>query len=81
MLNEIAGKPDDVLDWETRFSRIISEISFLKSQIVCLQEVETEHFSSHFVPALARLGYKGIYKKRTNDKKDGCAIFYYENEV
>ena len=61
--------------------KIISEVSYLKSQVVCLQEVDSEHFTSHFVPALTKLGYKGIYKKRTNDKMDGCAIFYKDNEV
>lgn len=25
---------------------------------------------------LNRLGYQGIYKQRTNDKLDGCAIYF-----
>ena len=25
-------------------------------------------------------GYKGVFKKRTGDKEDGCAIYYRENK-
>ena len=37
-----------------------------------------DHWESHFVPALTRLGYSGLYKQRTGeDKRDGCALFYH----
>ena len=36
-----------------------------------------DHWESHFVPSLTRLGYSGVYKQRTgDDKRDGCALFY-----
>ena len=41
-----------------------------------LQEVERDHFEANLQPDLADLGYGAVYKKRTAEKNDGCAIFY-----
>ena len=60
---------------------MLDEIFSFECDIVCLQEVDNEHFNSHFVPAFKERGFHGIYKKRTNDKTDGCAIFYNEAKV
>ncbi len=70
-----------MLNWEPRWGRLLNEILSLESDILCLQEVDFEHYESHFVPSLRQHGYKGIYKKRTNDKNDGCAIFYKDDQV
>ena len=40
-----------------------------------------EHYVSQINPALNELGYDSIFKKRTGDKKDGCAIFYKREKV
>ena len=40
------------------------------------KEVQRDHFESNFRPDLAALGYGAVYKKRTAEKNDGCAIFY-----
>ena len=69
------------LDWSTRFDRIINEIKKYHCDVLCLQEVQDEHFYSHFEPALRELGYGSLFKKRTGDKKDGCAIFYKASKV
>ncbi|XP_065205235.1 protein angel homolog 2 isoform X2 [Planococcus citri] len=63
------------LDWEYRKEALLKEFQEFDADVLCLQEVEgkeTEFFNTH----LEALGYKGIYKKRTNDKEDGCAIYY-----
>ena len=41
-----------------------------------IQEVQRDHFESNFKPDLTSLGYGAVYKKRTAEKNDGCAIFY-----
>ena len=41
-----------------------------------LKEVQRDHFESNFKPDLTSLGYGAVYKKRTAEKNDGCAIFY-----
>ena len=62
--------------WEDRFPRLMSEILHYDPDILCLQEVQHDHFESFFNESLKKEGYDGIYKKRTGDKKDGCAIFF-----
>ena len=40
-----------------------------------------DHYVSQINPALNELGYDSVFKKRTGDKKDGCAIFYKREKV
>ncbi|XP_070571025.1 protein angel homolog 2-like [Ptychodera flava] len=68
--------PPDILDWNYRKQNILREIKDLIPDIMCLQEVEEDPFNNFFQPQLAILGYDGVFKKRTGDKQDGCAIFY-----
>lgn len=65
-----------ILGWNFRSSKILGIIQASGANIVCLQEVQADHFVQFFTPKLANMGYRGIYKKRTGDKPDGCAIFY-----
>lgn len=62
------------LSWEVRKMRLLSEIIDLDADIICLQEVEHfEFFQKH----LGKLGYEGIWKRRTGEKNpDGCTVFY-----
>ncbi|EDO40210.1 predicted protein, partial [Nematostella vectensis] len=64
------------LDWEYRKKNLLKEILHCNADILCLQEVESEHFDNWFFPELCKAGYKGFYKKRTGKKSDGCATFY-----
>jgi len=92
------------LDWGKRAKRILREVTDTAADIVCFQEVQSDHYDSFFVPQLARLGidyflihallkgasdrifsnlfsgFEGIFKKRTGDKIDGCAIFYRKSK-
>ncbi|XP_050702569.1 protein angel homolog 2-like isoform X2 [Eriocheir sinensis] len=64
------------LTWEYRWALLQHEVESLDPDVLLLQEVEAAHYHSHFLPWLAARGYRGLYKKRTGDKADGCAIFY-----
>lgn len=64
------------LEWPRRGHRIVSELLHNKADIICLQEVESDHLQSLYRPKLARYGYECLYKKKTGYKIDGCAIFY-----
>jgi len=69
--------PEYARRWSYRGNRIISEISLYKPDILALQEVD--HYYDFFEPKLAKLGYKGIYAKRSGLRLDGCALFYNTN--
>lgn len=66
----------EALVWEKRGERILREVKDTGADILCLQEVQSDHFHCFYVPKLRSMGFKGIFKKRTGDKPDGCAIFF-----
>lgn len=65
----------DDLKWTVRFKRITCEISAIKPDIICLQEVQDIH-SYQILSHLDQLGYEGIFKQKTGTREDGCAIYF-----
>ncbi|KAK7601615.1 hypothetical protein V9T40_009056 [Parthenolecanium corni] len=65
----------DYLTWSYRSFLLINELNRFNADILCLQEVEADQLE-FFNTQLGEFGYKGVFKKRTNEKDDGCAIFY-----
>ncbi|XP_047430047.1 protein angel homolog 2 isoform X2 [Mugil cephalus] len=66
--------PPDVLAWEHRLPNLLAEIQGHEADILCLQEVQEDHYENQIRPALRALGYECEYKKRTGKKPDGCAV-------
>lgn len=67
---------EDALRWENRLQSILKELQIWQPDIVCLQEVQEDHFQEQMHPVLIDMGYSCIYKRRTGSKTDGCAVFY-----
>ncbi|XP_033740793.1 muscle M-line assembly protein unc-89-like [Pecten maximus] len=60
-----------------RHQNLMKEIEYLGADLVCMQEVGPKYFESMLKPAMTRLGYEGVMKKRTQDYFDeGEATFY-----
>ncbi|XP_066281606.1 protein angel homolog 2-like [Branchiostoma lanceolatum] len=66
----------DRLTWNVRKEKLLQEFQHYNVDVLCLQEVQESHYHDFFLPELQKLGYEGLYKKRTGDKPDGCATFY-----
>ncbi|KAJ8290447.1 hypothetical protein GJAV_G00013000 [Gymnothorax javanicus] len=66
----------EVLAWEFRFPNILREFVKWDPDILCLQEVQENHYLEQLYPALSNMGYDCVYKKRTGTKTDGCAICF-----
>mmetsp|Transcript_10923 Transcript_10923/g.27498 ORF Transcript_10923/g.27498 Transcript_10923/m.27498 type:complete len:336 (-) Transcript_10923:594-1601(-) len=70
------------LAWTYRRRNLIREILAYDADILCLQEVQADHFEDHYKPWLERMGYDGVFKSKTREdmgrrgKVDGCATFY-----
>uniref|UniRef100_A0A3Q0RZH4 Protein angel homolog 1 n=1 Tax=Amphilophus citrinellus TaxID=61819 RepID=A0A3Q0RZH4_AMPCI len=65
-----------VLPWEYRLHNLLAEIQQHNADILCLQEVQEDHYENQIKPALQALGYRCEYKKRTGKKPDGCAVSF-----
>ncbi|XP_070782323.1 protein angel homolog 2 [Enoplosus armatus] len=65
-----------VLPWNHRLPNLLAEIQQYNADILCLQEVQEDHYESQIKPALQALGYQCEYKKRTGKKPDGCAVIF-----
>ena len=70
------------LPWNFRRRAILRELVNYRADILCLQEVQADHFENFLEPELAKYNYAGLYKCKTREfmgqygKMDGCAIFY-----
>ena len=70
------------LSWEYRFHNIMREIVDVAPDVVCLQEVQADHYESHVYAAMSEQGFEGVYKQKTRQsmglagKVDGCALFW-----
>eukprot|EP00058_Branchiostoma_floridae_P025196 XP_002610686.1 hypothetical protein BRAFLDRAFT_117919 [Branchiostoma floridae] len=64
------------LTWDVRKEKLLQQFQHYNVDVLCLQEVQESHYHDFFLPELQKLGYEGLYKKRTGDKPDGCATFY-----
>lgn len=70
----------EALDWNSRAERILREVRDNQADVLCLQEVQSDHYDTFYVPKLTAMGFTGVFKKRTGDKPDGCAIFFRDSK-
>ncbi|CAJ1073726.1 protein angel homolog 1 isoform X2 [Xyrichtys novacula] len=68
--------PLEVLDWSYRCRVLLEEILKWAPDILCLQEVQENHYHGQLYPALSQMGFTCVYKRRTGNKTDGCATCY-----
>ncbi|KAM4692780.1 protein angel homolog 2 [Discoglossus pictus] len=65
-----------LLFWSFRLPNILKELEQMGADILCLQEVQEDHYRTQIKPSLEALGYHCEYKSRTGTKPDGCAICF-----
>ncbi|KNA11058.1 hypothetical protein SOVF_138410 [Spinacia oleracea] len=71
--------PSWALSWPYRRQNLLREIVTYRADIVCLQEVQFDHFEEFFSPELDKHGYHALYKRKTSEVThtvDGCATFF-----
>ncbi|XP_073683574.1 protein angel homolog 1 [Garra rufa] len=71
--------PEEVLLWDQRLRIILKELQIWEPDIICLQEVQEDHFLEQIYPVLTDMDYTCIYKRRTGTKTDGCAVCYHSD--
>ncbi|CAJ2636965.1 unnamed protein product [Trifolium pratense] len=65
--------PRRFLDWGRRKKLILEEVNSYSASILCFQEVD--HFDD-LDNLFQKNGFKSVYKPRTGEANDGCAIFW-----
>ncbi|TKY44705.1 Carbon catabolite repressor protein 4-like 5 [Spatholobus suberectus] len=65
--------PHRFLEWDRRKRLILEEINNYNASILCFQEVD--HFND-LDDLFQSSGFKGVYKARTGEAQDGCAVFW-----
>ncbi|XP_075050736.1 protein angel homolog 1 [Mixophyes fleayi] len=65
-----------ILQWEYRWPNILQELQHWEADILCLQEVQEDHYREQVQPGLTALGYSCHYKRRTGRKTDGCCTSF-----
>ncbi|XP_044020777.1 protein angel homolog 2 isoform X2 [Aphidius gifuensis] len=68
------------LDWKHRKFLIQQEILNANANVICIQEMQVEHCQEFLVP-LRKQGFDYLYKKRTNDTKDGLLMLYRPSQL
>ena len=79
--------PAWALSWSYRKQNLIRELVSYDADIMCLQEVQSDHFDDVFVNELKNHGYSHVFKKKTSEvftgstyAIDGCATFFKKNK-
>jgi len=71
-----------LLSWPYRRALIMQELEHMQGDIVCLQEVQMDHFEMHLSPFMHEMGFDGLFKSKSREsmgqygKVDGCATFW-----
>lgn len=74
--------PDWALAWTYRRHNLLRELFSYNADIMCLQEIQADHYEAHLKPAFVRQGYDGVYKSKSREamgqkgKMDGCATLW-----
>ncbi|XP_068021660.1 protein angel homolog 1 isoform X2 [Melanerpes formicivorus] len=66
----------DILNWNYRLPNLLQEIQHWDPDVLCLQEVQENHYWEQLEPTFKAMGFACFYKRRTGTKTDGCAVCY-----
>ncbi|NXI30105.1 ANGE1 protein, partial [Sterrhoptilus dennistouni] len=66
----------DILSWNYRLPNLLQEIQHWDPDVLCLQEVQENHYWEQLEPTFKEMGFECFYKRRTGTKTDGCAVCY-----
>lgn len=66
--------------WHYRKRNLLKELLTHRPDIMCLQEVQSDHFTEFLQPELTKAGYMGIYKKKTTEIFTGRSVLLHAGQ-
>jgi CCR4-NOT transcription complex subunit 6 len=55
------------LSWPYRRRLLFDELEEAQGDIVCLQEVQADHYETDINPFMVQLGYDGVFKQKSRE--------------
>ncbi len=55
------------LSWPYRRKVMLAELEEAQGDVVCLQEVQADHYEAHMLPMMKDLGYDGLFKPKSRE--------------
>ncbi|KAM8711749.1 hypothetical protein ACLKA7_012285 [Drosophila subpalustris] len=76
------NRSEEMLTWRHRLQKLQREIIKLDPDILCLQEMQYDHLAVlvHRLTTCSGKRLEYVYKKKTGNRTDGCAIIYDANK-
>mmetsp|Transcript_2101 Transcript_2101/g.4007 ORF Transcript_2101/g.4007 Transcript_2101/m.4007 type:complete len:719 (+) Transcript_2101:364-2520(+) len=75
------------LNWGYRRQLIVKELEKHNADVICLQEMQADHFQTYVKPQMSSRGYECLFKAKTREamgrkgKIDGVAILYKKDRL
>src|SRR6218665_2244515 len=66
--------PEEIRYMNGRHSRIVAEIRSMNPDVICLQEVDYNHYETRLKRDMQQMGYTGVLHERLDDQ--GLAVFW-----
>lgn len=70
----------EVLNWEMRKFALERRAARFNADMLCLQEVGGDAYA-FLEQSLRAKGYLGVYARKAQDKPDGCAVFFRQEQL
>ena len=81
--------PSWALSWDYRREKLKEQLLDFDTDVICLQEVETQTYEEYWVPLMEKHNYRCLFHAKTraktmpskdSKKVDGCAIFFKKDQ-
>jgi len=76
-LTEESIKKFDFYNWDNRKKRIFEELNNLDGDLIGFEEFERDE---NFIKEFNQIGYEFLFKPRTGEHSEGCALLYKEKK-
>ena len=56
-----------MLAWSYRRNLLLQELNFAEADVICLQEIQSDHYELDILPQLQSMGYEGVFRQKARE--------------